>query len=79
MANITTVLGPLGAEKLGYCQMHEHIFVRETPAAEINPALRADDESRSVQDLNAYRAAGGASLLDAQPLGRAGAFPRSRA
>lgn len=69
MANITTVLGPLGAEKLGYCQMHEHIFVRETPAAEINPALRADDESRSVQDLNAYRAAGGASLLDAQPLG----------
>lgn len=69
MANITTVLGPIRAENMGYCQMHEHIFVRETPAAAINPALRADDEDRSLQDLNAYRAAGGVSLLDAQPLG----------
>ena len=42
MTVLTTVLGPIEAEKLGYCQMHEHIFVLDTPAAAINPALRAD-------------------------------------
>ena len=69
MAVLTTVLGPIEAEKLGYCQMHEHIFVLDTPAAAVNPALRADDEARSLQDLQTFRAAGGCSLLDAQPQG----------
>lgn len=69
MKTLMTVLGPLEAEKLGYCQMHEHLFVRKTPASATQPALCVDDETRSLVDLNAYRAAGGASLLDAQPIG----------
>lgn len=69
MAWLTTVRGPLEAGKLGYCQMHEHVFVRATPASENNSALKIDDEKRSLEDLRAYRAAGGMSLLDAQPLG----------
>lgn len=69
MRALTTVLGPLAPGALGHCQMHEHIFVGPTPAAGVNPALRIDDEARSLRELRAYRGAGGASLLDAQPLG----------
>ena len=46
MKTLMTVLGPLEAEKLGYCQMHEHLFVRKTPASATQPALCVDDETR---------------------------------
>ncbi len=64
---LTTVLGKLDAAALGHCQPHEHVFVLPTPASERNPALRIDDERRSIQEVRAYRASGGDSLLDAQP------------
>ena len=52
MTVLTTVLGPTEAEKLGYkCTAS---FVLDTPAAAINPALRADDEARSLQDLPTF-------------------------
>ena len=69
MGKIMTVLGPVDGASLGHCQMHEHIFVRPTPAGRKNPALEISDEARSLEELRAYRAAGGASLLDAQPVG----------
>lgn len=69
MAMLTTVLGSVAADALGHFQMHEHVFVRATPASEKNPALKIDDEAASLRELKDYRAAGGGSLLDAQPLG----------
>ena len=69
MTTLMTVLGPVKPEAPMHFQVHEHVFVRETPAAAQNPALRIDDEARSLSELNAYRAAGGAALLDAQPVG----------
>lgn len=69
MRTLMTVQGPLPPEALGHCQMHEHIYVGPTPAARVYPALRIDDAARSLRELRAYRGAGGASLLDAQPLG----------
>ena len=69
MKNIMTVLGPLPGAKLGHCQMHEHIFVLPTPNSVKYPALEISDEEKSLQELLAYRNAGGSAILDAQPLG----------
>ena len=68
MALVQSAVGSLSPEALGHCQIHEHIFLRHTPAAEGNPALRFDDFDRSLAELRAYREAGGASLADAQPV-----------
>jgi phosphotriesterase-related protein len=69
MPNVETVLGPVDVSALGHCQLHEHLFVRDTPAAQKNPALRIDDEEKSRLELSDYRAAGGGMVLDAQPGG----------
>ena len=69
MKKIMTVLGPVSPGELGYCQMHEHIFVLPTPNSRKNPALEISDEALSLRELIAYRKAGGCAILDAQPLG----------
>ena len=69
MARIMTVTGPIDTASLGYCQPHEHIWVSDTPAARISPALRLDDEARSVSELKDYRARGGDAVIDCQPGG----------
>ena len=69
MKTIMTVLGPVAPGDLGHCQMHEHIFVLATPNSVKYPALEISDEEKSLQELLAYRAAGGRAILDAQPVG----------
>lgn len=69
MKRVMTVLGAVHAEDLGYCQMHEHIFVLPTPNSEKNPALEISNEALSLQELIAYHKAGGRAMLDAQPVG----------
>ena len=69
MTMVQTVTGRLSVEQLGHCQMHEHLFVADGPAAREAPALRIDDPQRSLEELNRYRRAGGGSCLDAQPGG----------
>lgn len=68
MGEVHTVCGCVGAQTLGHCQIHEHIFVRWTPMAERNPSLRFDEYPRSLRELKDYRAHGGNSLVDAQPV-----------
>jgi 5-phospho-D-xylono-1,4-lactonase len=69
MQTVQTVSGPLSLSALGHCQMHEHLYVRDTPAAIGNPALRIDDEDRSILELRDYLASGGQTIVDAQPTG----------
>jgi phosphotriesterase-related protein len=69
MLTIQTVSGPVPLSKLGHCQMHEHLFVRDTPAAKVNPALRIDDAEKSALEARDFFDAGGRSLVDAQPGG----------
>lgn len=64
----TTVCGSVPVEALGWCQIHEHIFVHDTPMAKKNPALRIDCFEKSLAELTAYREAGGGSICDAQPV-----------
>lgn len=66
---ITTVLGDVWPETLGHCQIHEHVWVSETPAAQKYPQLRMDRPDESLAELIAYRRAGGHALVDAQPVG----------
>ncbi len=66
---IQTVLGPIRPDRLGYCQCHEHLFVRKGRPFAVNPAIWMDDPARTVRELEVYRARGGDSLVDAQPVG----------
>jgi phosphotriesterase-related protein len=68
MAAITTVLGDITAEKLGFCQPHEHVYIVETPALLTHEELRISNLPASIEELKQYRAAGGNSLVDAQPI-----------
>ena len=51
MKSLMTVQGLTDARVLGHFQMHEHLFVHATPASDANPALRIDDEERSLAEL----------------------------
>ncbi len=66
---IQTVTGRISAGTMGYTQIHEHLYVAPTPAAERNPALRIDDAALSAQEAEDYLAAGGRTLVDCQPVG----------
>ena len=67
--SILTVLGPLDPARLGACQAHEHLFVREGPATRRVPELLLDRYDATLEELRSYRAAGGEALVDAQPVG----------
>jgi phosphotriesterase-related protein len=66
---IRTILGDIPPESLGWCQCHEHLFVADGPSRRVSASLYMDDYGKSLAELNAYRQAGGASLVDAQPYG----------
>ena len=66
---IQTVSGSISTELLGYCQCHEHLFIAKGKSYELHPALWMDDLSASTDELMLYKAAGGCSIVDAQPVG----------
>lgn len=66
---ISTVLGELPQEELGFCQPHEHVLVRWGTPGRLNPALCAQDVVCSGREVADYAQAGGRSLVDAQPIG----------
>jgi phosphotriesterase-related protein len=65
---IATVTGDLPPEDLGFCQSHEHLWTGGYPGT-LNGDLRIDDGEKSLEELERYRLAGGAALVDAQPPG----------
>ena len=66
---IQTVAGAVDPDAVGFCQCHEHILLQKGTSWEVNPALCMDEPEKSLQELLAYRAAGGCALVDAQPVG----------
>lgn len=69
MYKISTILGDIPANLLGFCQCHEHLMIRKGFSCEVVPSLCIDQPAKSKQELLAYRDAGGNALIDAQPLG----------
>lgn len=66
---IQTVCGVIDGEELGFCHAHEHLFIRKGYPATIVPSLIIDDFDLTRQEVQGYRAAGGRSIVDAQPVG----------
>ena len=66
---IRTVTGDIPPEQLGITQPHEHVILLPGKTSEINPALLLDCPETAIRELGDYKAAGGASIVDAQPIG----------
>ncbi|MEG0108071.1 MAG: phosphotriesterase [Lachnospiraceae bacterium] len=69
MKEIMTVLGTLASSKLGFCQCHEHLMLSKGVSFDLNEALLLDSIAKSSSELKRYKAAGGSSVIDAQPCG----------
>jgi len=68
MKKITTVLGDIAPEALGFCQSHEHLSIAGNSLAGAQDR-GIDDPEKSAAELERYYTAGGRALVDAQPLG----------
>ena len=66
---IRTVTGDIAPEQLSVTQPHEHTIILPGKSCEVNPALLLDSPECAVLELADYKAAGGTSIVDAQPIG----------
>jgi len=66
---IRTVTGDIAPEQLGVTQPHEHTIILPGKSCEVNPALLLDSPECAVLELSDYKAVGGTSIVDAQPIG----------
>jgi len=66
---VQTVRGILPVEQLGFCQCHEHLFIAKGQSFTVNPALWLDNLEKTKREVLSFRDAGGAALVDAQPVG----------
>lgn len=65
---VKTVTGDIQVESLGWCQCHEHIFLKKGPAYQMSKALQMEDYEKSKEELLLYKNAGGTTIVDAQPV-----------
>ena len=63
MPEITTVLGPIDSNKLGFTLMHEHIFLDARVDVWLHDRLLADKEL-AYNELMLYKQAGGTTIVD---------------
>src|SRR4051812_7204365 len=67
MATVMTVTGPLDASQLGVTLPHEHVFI------DLLREYRGDgllnDGALAIQEVAAFRAAGGRSIVDVTSVG----------
>ncbi len=66
---IRTVLGDIAPENLGFCQCHEHLYIHKGKSFDVNSSLCIDTPDLTLQELQAFRDAGGQAVVDAQPVG----------
>ena len=66
---IRTVTGDIPPERLGVTQPHEHVMILPGTSCRVNAALLLDSPDCAVRELTDYKAAGGATVVDAQPIG----------
>jgi predicted metal-dependent phosphotriesterase family hydrolase len=64
---VRTVLGDRDPGSLGFTHCHEHLFVFPVQGVLLPGKLLLDDYERTLQEVRAFRAAGGGALVDAQP------------
>jgi phosphotriesterase-related protein len=76
---IRTVRGDIRREDVGFTHSHEHTFILPGPSAVVNPALLLDDLEKTTAELAEFYAAGGRTVVDAQPIGQERAPPLQKA
>lgn len=72
---VRTVLGDIAPTDLGICDAHDHLFLRSPQL----PGQELDDAGAAAAELSAFRAAGGAAVIQWTPYGmgrRAAELPR---
>lgn len=65
MSSVRTVLGDVRPEDLGVCDAHDHLFLRSPQL----PGQDLGDATAARAELEAFRAVGGASVVQWTPLG----------
>ncbi|MFF4357232.1 phosphotriesterase [Streptomyces sp. NPDC001604] len=65
VSGVRTVLGDVRPEDLGVCNAHDHLFLRSPQL----PGQELSDASAARAELEAFRAAGGSSVVQWTPLG----------
>ena len=66
---IRTVTGDIPPEQLGVTQPHEHVMILPGKSVQVNAELLLDSPEIAVRELADFKAAGGSTVVDAQPIG----------
>jgi len=70
VGQIRTVLGPISPEQLGICMVHEHLVIDAWDMWPVpNYSLIVDDVDLVIEEVEAYRVAGGVSIVDVTNIG----------
>ena len=65
MAIIRTVTGDIDPTNLGITYGHDHLlFLPPPPYSEQDPDLRLDDVNAAIREVNYFKMAGGASIVE---------------
>src|SRR3954465_15522301 len=70
VGQIRTILGPIFPQQLGICMIHEHLIIDAWNMWPVpNYSLIVDDVELVIEEVHAYRAAGGATIVDVTNIG----------
>ncbi len=66
---VRTVLGDILPDRLGVTHAHEHTIILPGESSRLNPSLLLDSPEKTTAELLDFKACGGMSVVDAQPIG----------
>lgn len=69
MKGIHTVTGIQPSQSVRFCHCHEHLMLSRGQSYEVNHSLWIEDFDKSREELEAFRNAGGTTVVEAQPVG----------
>jgi phosphotriesterase-related protein len=64
---VRTVRGDVDPSSLGRVDVHEHLVITEGPIVDTDPETRLDDIDDAIREAEAFRDAGGGTIVDALP------------
>lgn len=69
MNTVETTLGPLGADRLGRVNAHEHLIIDGGYTVVKEPDFKLDSVEKAVEEVGYWKAAGGGLIVDTMPFG----------
>lgn len=68
-ATVCTVTGTRPAASMGITDIHDHVLIGKSWATHRNPELLLDQEDEAIDEVQAFKHAGGGTVVDAMPSG----------